>query len=225
MADPTPPGWSLRLTDLVGARAEDINEEHLARLVAGGVREDADLDFKRERYGNTDSEKREMAADIAAMANDRGGLIIIGIRDENDVAAELTPVELVDGEEARIHQVAASNIAPHLRFKVRPVPSANDHSRGYYLLVVPPSTLRPHAVRQDRNLRFPRRDGTTKRWLNEPEVADAYRDRYRLATDQAGRVAQVLDQGLGDGPRRLRVHGTRNGPHGVGLNGDRFGAH
>jgi hypothetical protein len=33
------------------------------------------------------------------MANGRGGLIIIGIRDDNDVAAERTPVELVDGEE------------------------------------------------------------------------------------------------------------------------------
>jgi Putative DNA-binding domain len=44
------------------------------------VREDADLDFKQEGYGNSDSTRREMAADIAAMANERGGLIIIGIR-------------------------------------------------------------------------------------------------------------------------------------------------
>jgi hypothetical protein len=137
-----------------------------------------------------------MAADIAAMANDRGGLVIIGIRDENDVAVELTPVDLIDGEEARIRQTAAGNIAPYLNFGIRVVVSEDDPSTGYYLLIVPPSTLRPHAVRKDQDLRFPRRDGTTKRWLTEPEVADAYRDRYRLATGQVERVAQVVDEGL-----------------------------
>jgi hypothetical protein len=195
--DSRPRGWALRLIDIFGGRPEDITEEHLSRLVAGGVREDADLDFKQERYGSTDSDKREMAADIAAMANDRGGLIIIGIRDENDVAVEPTPVELVDGEEARIRQTAAGNIAHHISFEIRVVPSESHPTRGYYLLIVPPSTLRPHAVRQDHNLRFPRRDGTTKRWLSEPEVADTYRDRYGLATDQAARVEQVLDEGFG----------------------------
>jgi len=196
MAAPAP-GWALRLTDLLGARPDDIEEENLSRLVHGGVREDADLDFKRERYGDTDSAKRELAGDVAAMANYRGGLIIIGVRDENDVAVELTAVELVDGEEARIRQIAAGNIAPHLTFEIRVVVSEDDPSRGYYVLIVPPSTMRPHAVRQDRNLRFPRRDGTTTRWLSEPEVADAYRDRYRIATDQATRVAHVREEGLG----------------------------
>ncbi len=195
MPDPTPRGWMLRLTDLLGARPDVINEDHLARLIAGEIREDSDLDFKRDRYGNSDSAKREMAADIAAMANDRGGLIIIGIRDENDVAAELSAVELSDGEEGRIRQIAAGNIAPHVAFEIRVIPCGTDPSRGYYLLIIPPSTLRPHAVRKGDDLRFPRRDGTTKRWLSEPEVADAYRDRYRLAADQSTRVAQIIDEG------------------------------
>jgi hypothetical protein len=72
-----------------------------------------------------------------------------------------------------------------------------NESRGYYLLIVPPSSLSPHAVRQDRNLRFPRRDGTTTRWLTESEVADAYRDRFRLAGDQVRRVEQIIDEGIG----------------------------
>src|SRR3954465_1240221 len=117
----TTPAWALRLTDLLGARPDEIREQHLQGLVDGAVREDADLDFKRERYGNTDSEKRKLAGDIAAMANYRGGLLVIGIRDENDVAVERTPVELVDGEEARFRQIAAGNIAPHLTFEVHVV--------------------------------------------------------------------------------------------------------
>jgi hypothetical protein len=190
-------GWALRLADLLGTRPEEATEEHLSRLVAGGVREDADLDFKQARYGNSDPARRDLAGDVAAMANTRGGLIIIGVRDEDDVAVELTPVPLEDGEEARIRQITAANIAPHLTFDVRVLHSGPNDSHGYYLLTVPPSSLSPHAVRQDRNLRFPRRDGTTTRWLTEPEVADAYRDRFRLAGDQAARVEQILDEGLG----------------------------
>src|SRR4051794_16870617 len=99
MASQSPPGWTIRLQDLLGSPVGELGEVHLDRLVSDGVREDSDIDFKQTLYGNTDQERRELAADIAAMANDRGGLIAIGIRDENDVAIELTPVELVDGEE------------------------------------------------------------------------------------------------------------------------------
>jgi hypothetical protein len=193
---PRSPGWSLRLTDLLGIRPDEATESHLERLVAGGIREDADLDFKQQRYGNSDQDKREMAGDIAAMANERGGVIIIGIRDENDVAVELTPVELASGEEARIHQTVAENVAPHLAFDIHVIQSANDATLGYYLLIVLPSTMRPHAVRHGNNLRFPHRDGTTTRWLREPEVADAYRNRFRLATDQTTRITRILDEGM-----------------------------
>jgi Putative DNA-binding domain len=192
----TTPGWATRLADVLGAPPTEVTEEHLRTLVDNGVREDADLDFKETPYGKSDSERREFAGDIAAMANDRGGLIVIGIRDEDDVAAELTAVELVDGEEARLRQTAASNLAPHVPFEICAVPSSDDPGHGNYLLIVPPSSLRPHAVRQDRNLRYPRRDGTTTRWLSEAEVADLYRDRFRMVTDQSERVTTVLEDGL-----------------------------
>jgi hypothetical protein len=192
----TTPGWAIRLTDVLGAPPARATEQHLQALVANGVREDVDLDFKAIRYGNSDQERREFAGDIAAMGNDRGGLIVIGIRDENDVAVEQTPVELVDGEEGRLRQTAASNLAPYVPFEIRAVPTSDDPARGYYLLIVPPSSLRPHAVRQNRNLRYPRRDGTTTRWLSEAEVADMYRDRFRLATDQSDRVTAALEEGL-----------------------------
>src|SRR5689334_16945103 len=109
-------GWSLRLRELFGARFQDVTEDQLRALVDGQVREDADLDFKQERYGSSDGQKRELAADIAAMANDRGGVIVIGIRDEDDIAAELTPVATAYGEEGRIRQIAAANISPHVSF-------------------------------------------------------------------------------------------------------------
>lgn len=193
---PVAPGWAVRLTDVLGAPPSELGEQHLQALVENGVREDADLDFKESRYGNSDQERRDLAGDIAAMANDRGGLIVIGIRDENDVAVEATPVELVDSEEGRLRQTTAGNLAPHVPFEIRVVQASEDPGRGYYLLIVPPSSLRPHAVRHARNLRYPRRDGTTTRWLSEAEVADMYSDRFRLATDQTEQMTGVLEEGL-----------------------------
>jgi hypothetical protein len=189
------PDWTLRLVDVLGAPLDDIAEPHLQALVDNGVREDADLDFKRDQYGMSDSAKREMAGDIAAMANDRGGLLIIGVADENDVAVKRTPVDIEGGDEARIRQTAASLIVPHVHFEIRVVSSNDTAGRGYYLLLIPPSPLRPHAVRKDQDLRYPRRDGTTTRWLSEAEVADMYRDRFRSTGDQIGRLEAILDEG------------------------------
>jgi len=197
MASPSA-AWEFRLRALLDAPIHEIEEVNLETLVADGVREDVDLDFKQSHYGSSDSEKRELASDIAAMANERGGLIIIGIRDEEDAAKELTPVDLVDGLEARYRQVVASNAAPNVAFDVHVVVAADEEKKGYYLLAVPPSSLRPHAVRKNNDLRYPRRNGTTTRWLNESEVADMYRDRFRLGTDQSARAETILRQGLAE---------------------------
>lgn len=190
------PGWAQRVTALLGVALDKVTEEHLEGLVRASVREDADLDFKRDAYGSGDSDKRELAADIAAMANYRGGVIIVGIDELGECAAGLSPVPIDDGEETRIRQVAAGNIAPHLSFEVIVVPGSKSSDSGFYLIVVPPSQWRPHAVRQDKNLRYPVRDGSTKRWLAEPEVADAYRGRFQLATEDSERVSGLLDEGL-----------------------------
>ncbi len=130
------------------------------------------------------------------MANHRGGVIVIGIRDEHDVAVELTPVELADGEEGRLLQIGAGNITPHVPFDVHVVPSRKDSKRVYYVLVIPPSPLRPHAVRKDNDLRYPRRNGSSTRWLAEAEVADMYRNRFQMAEDQVARIEPIVKDGL-----------------------------
>jgi hypothetical protein len=190
------PGWATRLQTVFGIPPEEAAEEHLRSLVSAGTREYADLDFKQERYGNRDEDRRELAADIGQFANDRGGVIVIGIRDENEVAVELTPVPLDSDEEGRIRSIGTDNVVPYASFHIHVVQCDKDPTRGYYLVIVPPSADRPHAVRKGRDLRFPRRNGTQKRWLTESEVADAYRDRFtRIGTDLE-RVEQVMREGI-----------------------------
>ena len=188
-------GWATRLKAVFGTPLDEIAEEYLQRLVDEAVHEYSDLDFKQETYGNGEEDRRELAADIAAFANDRGGVIVIGVREENDAATELTPIALDNDEIGRMRSIAAAKLAPYAWFEPRKIPSVKHTGRGYYLLVVPPSPDRPHAVRKHNDLRYPRRNGAQKRWLSESEVADAYRDRFARVTDDLGRIEQVLGEG------------------------------
>ena len=184
-----------RLEALLGAPVDQLTEAHIAALVTGGVREDTDLDFKQTLYGHTDSDKRDLTGDVAAMANTIGGAVILGIEDVETVATNLHPVPLTDAEELRMRQIVAGNVAPHVPFAIHPVPTVANPADGYYVLEIPRSPAAPHAVVVNNGLRYPRRDGASTRWLIESEVADAYRNRYASAHQQEERLAEVRRQG------------------------------
>src|SRR5207253_1812836 len=79
------PGSSSSLRDLLGAPLTKSVPD-IRALPARQVREAAELDFKETLYGTSDADKRELAADIALMRNGRGGVIVLGVKDESGVA-------------------------------------------------------------------------------------------------------------------------------------------
>jgi len=178
-----------RLVGLVGRDPWAIDEERLGRLMS--VPESDELDFKREPSGNGESERRDLAADVAAFANGSGGLIIIGIeQSEGDGPATLTPLPMVqlDPEELRVHQIVAGSCRPTVELQVIPVRVSGG---GVLVISVPPSPRRPHAVLVNESLRYPLRHGSTKRYLSESELANLYRNRFR---DAAAQVATLQDR-------------------------------
>jgi predicted HTH transcriptional regulator len=149
-----------RIEALISQQLESATESDLAKLTAGGVPEDADLDYKQQIYGSSDSDKRDLAGDVAALANTLGGLLLIGVQEnETGNAAQLSPVLITGQENVRIRQIVATYVAPIPQFEIFHVPSANTPPNSYLLLVVAPSPYRPHAVRVNESLRYPVRDG------------------------------------------------------------------
>lgn len=61
---------SRRLEAVFGAPISNVSYADVKALAAtNSVPEDYDLDFKRDLYGHSDSERRKLAGDVAAMAN------------------------------------------------------------------------------------------------------------------------------------------------------------
>jgi hypothetical protein len=183
------------LTDLLGAAVADVTARDIAGLIDAQVRETDELDFKATLYGRNEDAKVELCKDIAGLCNHRGGAVLLGVGEKDAVANGRPEVDLSDAEERRMRQIVATGTAPHAAFEIRSIPG-EAASRGFYLLLAERSPLRPHAVLVRDGLRYPRRDGTTTRYLTEAEVADMYRDRFRGEKQQVERLEQITDEML-----------------------------
>jgi len=179
-----------RLRSLLGADIEDLTEAHLQGLI--GQPETDDLEVKAEVYGRGDSAKRELCADMTALANARGGLLLIGASESDDVVDELTPVE-TDGQEIWIRQVLASGIVPPLPVLSRTIPASSADGTGYIAVAVAASVDAPHAAILNDDFRYVVRDGPRKRPMREPEVADQHRRRVVAVSARNERLADVHD--------------------------------
>lgn len=156
------------------------------------------------------SAEQEFAKDVCAFANHMGGLLLVGVRDEEEVAVEVMDPPVTDpgALEQRLRQALVNYAAPVPRFQCIPIPAG---SGGFYLaIVVPASITAPHAVRgassnAKRPLHYPVRDGADTRWLLEHEIADRYRaraagrdERMALREDVVAKGVEALARGPED---------------------------
>lgn len=183
---------SRRLEQLFGAQLDAVTRDQVLSLVTNSVSESYDLDFKGTLYGTSDKAKRDLGNDVAAMANTAGGVIVLGVtEDEQARAAEAPGVEIADAECRRIRQTVASQVSPLPVFDILPIEDPQAPGRGFILLAVPRSVMAPHAVIVNEALRFPRRNGATTTHLAEPQVAEAYRTRFVGIASRLDEVERV----------------------------------
>ena len=179
-----PPALHVLIGDDLGA----LTAAELENLI--GAEENQNLELKVV-VGDAKNERREFAMDVTALANGGGGLLAVGIdEDDTGAASELVGIS-ADGDTAlRLEQILASLVQPPLPLTVRRVALLDD--REVVLVAVDGGPLRPHAVLDGSSkLSYPVRRGRKKEYLTEAEVADSYSRRF-LAADRRARDLQDL---------------------------------
>lgn len=203
-----PRGLLPDVASAIGCDVADIDAQVIARSVDDGLTEFEQLDWKRLYPANAHGTS-EIAKDVAALANGRGGAIIVGVAEKDGRAAELAPVAVGDSEERRIVQAVATGTHPRVDVRVVSIRVAEQPTSGFLLIVVPPSPIAPHAVEDKDRLRYPVRRGTTTAAMREYEVRSAYLRQRDLLNDRRNLAARLATQSIAvlddEAPVRLAV--------------------
>ncbi|WP_182481533.1 AlbA family DNA-binding domain-containing protein [Nocardioides immobilis] len=160
------------------------------------VAESEQLDWKRDlplpsAGSSGDFEVRaralELAKDLAAMANGRGGMVVYGVQETGGLASGIASVgDLADGEQVRrVRQVAYNLIYPPVRVDCIHLTDGTSHVLA---VAIPESDDAPHLVQ-------PKRDGGNDGWLIAP---------YRSGPDTLNMVEKQIEAAY-----RQRIEGRR----------------
>jgi hypothetical protein len=134
---------------------DGVSESDLAELVIGQVPEGLHLDYKRDTYGTSDADKRELLKDVSAFANANGGHIIVGMDETEGVASNLCGIKTadIDVEVSRLDQIIRTGIEPRIPgCRLRAIPlSSQSHA---IVIRIPRSWRLPHRVCSQNSNRF-----------------------------------------------------------------------
>lgn len=179
----------------LGASPADLTIEHVTQLVDRREAEQEYLDLKAAHYPN--KKNGDIAKDVAAMANTFGGIILLGVVEEEGRASSMPGVELSDSEDGRIRQVVDSRVSPWVEFDIKHIEIGE--GTGVLALIIPCSVSQPHAVLepsgQTTKMSFPVRRGRTTAYLREFELAESYRSRFQSARSHIDRLSEVFSDG------------------------------
>jgi hypothetical protein len=101
--------------------AAGLTEAAVQRVVGEGTRESEVLDFKRALWAKAVrprppwSEEQEFAKDVGALANHRGGVLLVGVAEVGGVATAVAPFPIetsTEAEERRLRQALVNFLAP-----------------------------------------------------------------------------------------------------------------
>jgi len=149
---------------------------------------------------------KDLAIDVAAMAND-GGTLLYGVgEDEHGRPTILCPIDL-GGAAERVDQIVRTCISESPTVEIRAVPAEGDPGRGYLVVAVPPSPRAPHMVVVGKDHRYYGRSATGNARLTEGEVARLYERRRRWEVDREALLAEAVNRApLGPRPGSAYLH-------------------
>ncbi|ATW46664.1 AlbA family DNA-binding domain-containing protein [Streptomyces peucetius] len=177
--------WT-RLHEHLGVLPGPLTFDMVAKAAAERLAESDDLDWK-EQLPQPPREGRwnELAKDVAAMANTRGGLIIFGVRDTTCELVGIDPGEVNTDQYA---QWVRNHVHPYLSGLTFTTLTSPHGATSVLVADVPASPMAPHLVygtaARDKDQQAavaPYRDRDHTAWMAEHQLERAYRDRFTRA--------------------------------------------
>ncbi|MEV0936376.1 ATP-binding protein [Streptomyces phaeochromogenes] len=187
--------WT-RLHEHLGAPPGPLTFDMVKKAADTHLAESDDLDWK-EQLPQPPSEGRwnELAKDVAAMANTRGGLLIYGVTDQDTRPVGIKPAEV---NAARYAQWIRNHVQPYLADLDFTVLSSPDGATSFLVVDVPASPMAPHHVygtaARDKDQQaavVPYRDRDHTAWMAEHQIERAYRDRFTRAQHAQDELEQL----------------------------------
>jgi len=156
-----------------GKRLSSLQEQDLQRLVDDQIQERDAVEYKRDMYGNSDDDKREMLKDISSMANHRGGYIVIGIEaDDQGIPTDIIGIE-PDNHVERIRNSCLNNIDKRIvGLDIEDISLSN--RRVVIVISIPESINAPHMVTYKGLNQFWKRHGRQKEKMTTQEIGEAF---------------------------------------------------
>lgn len=199
---------------LFGKPIIELTIADFALLIESCRPEDQHLEYKRELPGAKDADKREFLADVSALANTDGGVLIYGIEEIDGQPHSLCGVRrpILEEDCLRLQDLVRSGIEPRIagiavrRFSL-------DSGDGVLLVAVPRSWNAPHRVVATGVNRFYTRHGAQKFEMNIDQLRTAFglvgseRDRLRSFRSERLRLIRENEVPVGlSGDSRLVLH-------------------
>ncbi len=167
---------------------EQLDRNDLDALVANGISERRDLEFKRELPGTRPDDVQEFLADVTSLANAHGGDLIYGIEANKDgVAIGVHGLDVPSSDKAllRLESMLRDSIDPRLSgVRMEWIPL--DATLGAIVIRVPASLAAPHRVRVGKGGPFYGRNSRGKYPMDAQEL--------RIAFTQSEQLPQKIRQ-------------------------------
>jgi len=160
-------------------------EAWVRHLVDGKVSEGPRLDYKQTIALKSEKERLEAAKDISSFANEIGGTIIYGIREDrksDEIAVPLKPygIDSIPDLESQLENIYIDSIAPHLsEWRVRKVKLTEYPQKVVYVAWVPESWVGVHMVEAYGDQKYYRRGQLRAVAMSEHEARQRY-ERLRI---------------------------------------------
>lgn len=177
------------LHQAIGAQPGPITSEMLDELIAQGVEEGDEIDFKKAPPEQRALAQSDIPKDIAAFANSGGGVLVFGMAEEGRTATERVDVGgISEAYERTLRSVAVSHIHPPV-FGLDVV-KVGDEGQRALVVVVPASLDGPHLIYRNDYFGAPIRNHADTVWMRERQIEQMYRARF----DARSRADQAIDE-------------------------------